>query len=310
MPEIIYQTKRISKDRMAIIDRVNEIIAEYDAMGFTLTLRQIFYQLVAGDEIPNTQKEYKRLGTILNDARLCGFMDWNAMEDRTRNIHTVSTWGSPRSLMKSAIVAWAVDRWKYHTVRPYVFIEKDALLGVVTPVCEELHVPVMSCRGYISQSEIWVQAQRMRRETINGQTPIVFHFGDHDPSGIDMSRDIEDRLRLFMSDGDDESEDDLSDSLEFHRIALNHSQIEQYNPPPNPAKKNDSRFKEYVKKYGKSSWELDALNPKVIGSLIRMHVEAKIDYHAWDAAVREEEEGGQALMKALDDLPGDDNGEE
>ncbi len=197
MPKIKYVDKTFQPDTLALIKRCNAIIAEYAAQGFVLTLRQLYYQLVSRDVIRNRQSEYKRLGSIVSDARLAGLIDWNSIEDRTRDLRKQPEWDNPAEI---------VD-------------EKDALVGVIEGVCNELGVPHFSCRGYTSQSEMWVAGQRLRGYVRKKQIPVIFHFGDHDPSGRDMTRDITDRLELFMG------------GLEVKRLALNMDQVEQYNPP-------------------------------------------------------------------------------
>jgi len=144
-----------------------------------------------------------------------------------------------------------------------VWVEKEALANVVGRVSEELDVPYFCCRGYVSQSEMWSAAQRFMRMQSSGRNIVLLHLGDHDPSGIDMSRDIEERLNLFGVN---------FNHFEFRRIALNMEQIQSFNPPPNPAKLTDSRANSYVRQFGDESWELDALEPRVIHSLIEDNV--------------------------------------
>src|SRR5258707_4874441 len=200
MPLIKYRNFRFSGATLAMIAKANEIVEEYRGQGFDLTLRQLYYRFVSRDLIKNTQKEYKRLGGIVNDARLAGLIDWNSIVDRTRSLRALPHWDSPSEIVESCAAQFNVDRWEGQPYRPEVWIEKDALVGVFERVCRELDVPLLSCRGYTSQSEMWGASQRMLAHSRNrngrrtGQTPIVFHFGDHDPSGKDMSRDIVDRL--------------------------------------------------------------------------------------------------------------------
>lgn len=271
MPLIAYKEIEFRPDTRALINKCNEIIAEYEGQGFTLTLRQLYYQLVARDLIPNRQREYKRLGGIVNDARLAGLIDWSAIEDRTRALRSLSHWSDPSELLDTCAQQFHLDMWAAQDYRPEVWIEKDALVGVIEGVCEELDVPFFSCRGYTSQSEMWGAAMRIKSRARGGQTPILFHFGDHDPSGKDMTRDITDRLQLFMG------------GVEVKRLALNMDQVEEYGPPPNPAKTTDSRYRAYIAEFGRESWELDALEPSVIADLIREAVSALIDAAAWKA---------------------------
>lgn len=287
MPKICYVPKRFSRSSQAIIDQANVIIDEYTAQGFDLTIRQIYYQFVARDLAPNKDSEYKRLGSIINDARLAGLIDWNSIQDRTRNLRALPHWDTPQGIVRGAAEQFMMDRWAGQSHRPEVWIEKDALLGVIAPICQELDVPYFSCRGYTSQSEMWVGGRRMEEWIELDYTPIVLHLGDHDPSGIDMTRDIIDRLEMF------------SGGVEVKRLALNKDQVEQYGPPPNPAKMTDSRYIGYIDLYGDESWELDALEPQVIADLIENAVVAlRTNVDVFEQIVADEDEA-KARLKAI-----------
>jgi len=160
MPRIAYIEKRFSRKNYQLIDTVNGIIDEYLDAGFDLTLRQLYYQLVARDIIPNSQKEYKRLGDVVSEARLAGHIDWNAIVDRTRNLRGGSHWNEPQSIILSATRSYAIDKWAAQPNRVEVWVEKDALIGVIEHACQPLDVNCFSCRGYTSQSEMWVAAER------------------------------------------------------------------------------------------------------------------------------------------------------
>jgi hypothetical protein len=129
----------------------------------------------------------------------------------------------------------------------------------------------------------------LKRYERAGQTPIILHFGDHDPSGIDMTRDIDDRLRMFMG------------GMEVRRLALNMDQVEQYQPPPNPAKLTDSRATGYIERFGDESWELDALDPTTLSALVRDEIQDRIlDDDAWQEQVQIEDEHRANLTKVSD----------
>lgn len=257
MAKELFIERSFKPESMALIDQANRIITDYRAQGFTLTLRQLYYQFVSRDLLPNKQSEYKRLGSIINDGRLAGLIDWSAIEDRTRNVRVHPSWNDPSDIIESAAVGYQEDIWLGQEYRPEIWIEKDALLGVIEPVCRRYRVPYFACRGYTSQSEQYRAGKRFAKHRSLSVTPIVFHLGDHDPSGIDMTRDNGDRLAMFAGD-----------EVEVRRLALNMKQITRYNPPPNPAKETDSRSSGYIEKFGSSSWELDALDPSVIDKLI------------------------------------------
>jgi hypothetical protein len=280
VPKIHYQDHTFSPSSLEIIDRANEIIEAYQAQGYVLTLRQLYYQFVSKDLLANTQKSYKRLGGIVNDARLAGLVDWNAIEDRTRSLSDQAHWQSPADIIDACASQFRHDKWAPQPHRVEVWIEKEALAGVFDRVCRELDVPYLSCRGYGSQSVMWRGARRMAARR---QPTVILHFGDHDPSGMDMSRDIVDRLRVFGI------------GIDFRRLALNMDQVEQYRPPPNPAKVTDSRARAYIQSYGDESWELDALEPAVLSDLVRQEIEAIRDPDLWQAEVERENEARDRL---------------
>lgn len=272
-----------------LIAEAEEIIDEYSAQGFELTLRQLYYQFVARGLMENSQLNYKRLGETVSKARLAGLLDWDVIVDRTRNLVENSHWSNPESIISSAASGYAIDKWADQDYRVEVWIEKEALVGVIERSCEDLDVPFFACRGYVSQSEQWRAGRRFRRYIKDGQAPVVIHLGDHDPSGIDMTRDNAERLEMFSWD-----------YIEVERIALNWDQVEKYNPPPNPAKMTDSRFGGYVTRFGNESWELDALDPKVLRELIEKEVLKYRDPDKWDAAVAREGEEKDSLFELSD----------
>lgn len=286
-----YTERKFKPESMAKIEQANAIIEEYQADGFTLTLRQLYYQFVSRDVIPNSDREYKNLGSILNDARLAGLVDWDAIEDRTRNLRRLPAWDSPADVIRSVSRQYRNNLWADQPSYCEVWIEKDALIGVIEPICNELRVPFFACRGYTSQSEVWSAGQRLIEHLNDGQAVTVFHLGDHDPSGIDMTRDNEDRLRMFIAAEADES------MFQIERLALNMDQVKRYKPPPNPAKLTDSRATGYLSKFGDKSWELDALDPKVIARMIRENVDSLIDDEKWEAAIAKEQRGIKKLAE-------------
>jgi hypothetical protein len=190
---------RIGPAKMTLINQANVIIARYAKDGYSLTLRQLYYQFVKDNLLPNRIQSYKRLGDAINDGRLAGLVDWNIIIDRTRGLRGPVTWPGPKSRMKAAAEGYTTDKWITQPVRPEIWIEKDALIGVVEDPCYTYQVDYFSNRGFTSQSAMYEAAQRIRRRLNKGQDVHIFHLGDHDPSGIDMSRDIESRLRMFLA---------------------------------------------------------------------------------------------------------------
>lgn len=282
-----YKSFRFGDPVLLMIEKANEIIAEYDEQGYELTLRQLYYQFVARDLIPNKQTEYKKLGSIINDGRLAGMISWASIVDRTRNLMGNQHWDSPSQRVRAAAGGYRIDKWAAQVYRVEVWIEKDALVGVIANVCSRNDVDYFSCRGYTSQSEMWAAGRRLKGYIAEGQKPVIIHLGDHDPSGIDMTRDIKERLTLFANA-----------SITVERIALNMNQVRKYKPPPNPAKLSDTRSKPYIKQFGSSSWELDALEPKAIEQLVEETILGYRAQAAWDSEIKNEERGKAEILKA------------
>lgn len=290
MPMIAYQEHRFNAGSLRMIANANAIITEYARQGYDLTLRQLYYQFVARDMLRNTMQEYKRLGSLVNDARLAGLIDWAHITDRTRNLHSLSRWDSPGSIVRACAEQYREDLWAGQRYRVEVWIEKEALAGVFQRVCDELRVDMFACRGYTSQSEMWAAGQRLRGILKAKQKPVILHFGDHDPSGLDMTRDIRERLQLFMG------------GVVLNRLALNMDQIEEHQPPPNPAKTTDSRYEAYLAEFSEESWELDALEPDLLAGLVRDAVAELRDDDAWETAQEHEEEGRTRLREVADEM--------
>lgn len=290
MPKIAYIEKDFRAPALRLIDQANKIIEEYQADDLKLTLRQLYYQFVARDLIPNQQKQYKRLGHIISEARLAGLIDWEAIEDRTRNLAELSHWRNVAEIIDAAAYSYRLDRWKDQPYQVECWIEKEALAGVISTPSENLDIPYFSCRGYVSQSEMWAAGERLQDVIDAGKTVIILHLGDHDPSGIDMTRDITERLELFLG---------TPHGTEFavKRIALTMDQVHEHRPPPNPAKTTDSRFSDYIRRYGTDSWELDALEPRILRDLVQTETEALIEPAAWKDSLSRQEKNRKILTK-------------
>ncbi len=239
---------------LAVIEQANNIIRKYQDDGYDLTLRQLYYQFVARDLIPNNQSEYNKLGRVVSNGRLAGLIDWDAIKDRTRSMHQNYHEVNPEKAIQYTADCYAIDTRKTQDVYLEAWVEKEALVGVIERACREIDIPWFACKGFVSLSSLYEAARRCLR--VGGKEVVILHLGDHDPSGVDMTRDNRERMEMFGV------------NLTLRRIALNMDQVEQYNPPPNFAKLTDSRGSGYVEKYGNKAWELDALDPPVLNSLI------------------------------------------
>lgn len=280
--------KRFGPERLRLIGTANQIVTEYQAQGFRLTLRQLFYQMVSANVLPNTERSYKMLGETVSDGRLVGLIDWDAIEDRVRVPNQPPEFDNLQDLVGVALRSYRLPRWKDQENYVELWVEKDALAGVLRPLAMEYHVTLMVNRGYSSQSAMYESARRFKEAEDEGKNPVLLYLGDHDPSGEDMVRDIQDRMERFGVEG-----------LEVRKIALTMAQVEQYNPPPNPAKMTDSRAKGYVALHGRSSWEVDALKPDILQRIIRRNIVGLLDKEAYQNVIEQEEKDKAALSDVV-----------
>lgn len=288
-----YRDKKFHDKSLALIDTCNNIIEDMQAQGYKLTLRQLYYQLVTLNLITNSEKSYDNIGALLSDARLAGLVDWDAIEDRLRHLRGLPHWNDPSEIVKSSASQFNFDLWEDQDTRIEVWVEKEALAGIISRSAVRLDVPYLSCKGYTSQSEMWGAGQRIVGYGEEGKNTVILHLGDHDPSGIDMTRDIDERLTMFC-------EGHGQPGPIIKRIALNMNQVRQYNPPPNPTKITDCRSPKYIAQFGHECWELDALTPKVIDDLITEHINQNLDVDKFKAAKRRQEVARAELREIAD----------
>lgn len=277
-----------------LIEHAERICADWQRQGYDLTLRQLYYQFVAAALIPNSFESYKSLGNTIDQARLAGLLDWRYIVDRTRNVYrTQGNDTTPDAAIRMTAQAYSLPRWDNQPNHVEVWVEKEALSGIVERAAREVAINYFACRGYVSQSEMYDSGRRFGRIARNKPVHVIY-LGDHDPSGIDMARDITERLAMFSYGAD----------ITVTRVALNMDQIEQYSPPPNFAKTTDARFEPYAEQYGDQSWELDALAPSVIHDLIVGAVRPLMDLDAW-ADVEEQEREDRARLELVADRWGE-----
>lgn len=290
MSKIFYQHEAFTDAALGVIASAEQICQRYAAQGYSLTLRQLYYQFIAADAFPesrrnaagtkNHQQNYKWLGDLVSKARVAGRIDWNHIEDRTRSVGGGDGgWDSPAQLVESNADIYHISRRDGQQQYIEVWVEKEALADVIRRPCRRWRVPYFACKGSPSTSEMHSAALRLRAQERDGLDCTVIYLGDHDPTGMDIPRDVQDRLALFRS------------GAEVKRIALNMDQILELDPPPSPAKLTDSRAQKYIEEYGDDSWELDAIDPAALDRLVEDELAAATDMGPWEErAAREQRE--------------------
>lgn len=330
---------KLSQANKNRLDQINEIIEEYRQQNYVLTLRQLYYQLVSRDVIPNHVKEYAKLSSLLKEGRMGGVVDWSAIEDRLRVPFTPASWDSPAEILETATNQYKKPRMKGQENYLEVWVEKDALSGVLKRVTSQYHVPILVNRGYSSASAMYDSYKRFKDAFDIGQSVTILYLGDFDPSGMDMIRDIYARSLEFLygdysimshmedlyNDLDEDAREDIDrdyyddelaqDDGEYQTsrgylmskikvvpIALTRAQITRYKPPPNPAKKTDPRSKKFIAEHGASSWEVDALKPEILNALLTDAIEERIDLTMYNKIIKEEESDKKKLQKVIKDF--------
>lgn len=262
---------RLSKANRIMLERINTILEEYRNDGYVLTLRQLYYQLVSKDIIPNNDREYAKLSNILKKGRMAGIVDWSAIEDRVR-VPKLPYWvRDVQHAIQDTIEQYRVNRMQGQQRNIEIWVEKDALSNVLFRVTSKYHIRLMVNRGYSSISAMYDAHRRLR------SGDVILYFGDHDPSGKDMVRDIRERMEEFGRE------------IDVRPVALTMEQIRRFNPPPNPAKITDPRAKWYIREYGRTSWELDALPPRELIRLAEEAVEELIDLDQYNRCLDREQ---------------------
>lgn len=283
-----------------LLVRILQVLEVFKNQGYWLTLRQLYYQLVARDYVPNSVKSYNRIGNVVNNGRLSGIIDWSMIEDRVRRPSVRGHWTSTRDILSAAANQYYKDHWVGQQNYVEVWCEKDAVSNIIEPVCKQWDVLFMANRGYTFQTAMYDAFQRYSAARSEDKELHLIYLGDHDPSGMDMTRDIEDRMGLFLYFNG--YFDEVHSFDEVDRVALNIDQIKRYKPPENPAKQTDSRFGSYVTRYGMKSWELDALSPSVLASIVNDAIAKYVDVDKWQAVEQEQIDERDEALKKIDEI--------
>ncbi|MDY0167447.1 MAG: hypothetical protein RBS80_12940 [Thermoguttaceae bacterium] len=245
-----------------------------------MTLRQVFYQLVARAELANTLTRYKALSRALASARRDGDIPWEWIEDRLRVPRQVPMWDGLADFADDAAASFALNVWDTQPAYVEAWLEKDALSGIFQDVLYTYGATLNVGRGYDSWTAVHDAAQRYQA----AEVPVtVLYFGDFDPSGEDMVRSLRERLA------------EEGARPEVVKCALTPEDIERYSLPPAMAKRSDSRARAFIAKHGDVSVELDALPTSVLRERLTAEVEARMDLYALHC-IRETEERERAEL--------------
>lgn len=286
-----------------VVSNIVSIVEDYNSQGYNLTLRQLHYQLVSANAIVNHQTAYKKLGTILDDCRYAGIIDWDNIVDRGRSLNYPWYENSVKSALENTALTYRLERQigQYNHVE--VWTEKDALSEIFSRSTNKYGVGLCVNKGYTSSSAIYKAYERFADVANQGRKVVILYFGDHDPSGLDMIRDVRERIFFMMLNGELVDEKAMAvGALEVIPIGLTMKQIKQYKLPPNPAKLTDTRANAYIKKFGMQSWEVDALKPEVLTAIVESNIEEQIDMDLYNEKMIQEEKERKQIKSLVKNL--------
>jgi len=266
---------------------IAQVAADYDR----LSVRQLFYQLVSRGAVDKTERAYKRVCDAAVQMRLSGALDYRQVVDGHRTRRVTYAHDGLRAALEGAHRLYRRNYWTEQPTHVEVWSEKDALSGVIHPVCDRYGVPYVATRGFPSVTLIYESAQAI---TATGKPARVFYFGDHDASGQSISAGLERDLAGHGA------------AVAVERVALNPDQVTAYRLPTRPGKQSDSRHAAFAARFGDASVELDALPPDVLTALVEHSILSAIDPDSWGrvATVERLEEMTLASLAASDFTPG------
>lgn len=268
-----------------------------------MTLRQLYYRFVALDVLENKESQYNYLGEAIKEARIDGEIPWGWVEDRTRSagagdhdeVEPRDHFEERLSWLKNADGSYNRPRWEGQDRYVEVWVEKEALAGVFEAVARDLKVVSFPNRGYTSVTLLKQAADRIEDNASGGSTPRILYFGDFDPSGQDIERNIRDKLN-----------DVFGVSVIVERVALTREQIDERKLPPQPAKRSDSRYEDFVQEHGDMAVELDALPPEDLRSMVRRAVEKHFDEDQRQEVLAKQRRHRAAIADWIDEVLADD----
>lgn len=270
MSKIQTSPKKIRKPQartQPLRDAITQVGSEYERMS----VRQLFYQLVSRGAVEKTEQAYKRVCDQAAQMRLDGSLDYRKIVDGHRSRRIVRAFGSLTEALENTSALYRQNAWLDQPTWVEIWCEKDALTGVIQPICERYGVPYVATRGFPSITLIYESAMQM---VGRGKPTIVYYFGDHDASGRAISQNLERDLCAHGA------------PVTVFRVALEPQHITEFNLPTRPGKKTDSRHAKFAARYGSASVELDALPPDTLTSWVESCIVRNIDAETWKRTQR------------------------
>lgn len=292
-----------------IISAVRHIANKSAQTGYDISIRGVYYKLVAQNLIPNYRQAYKKLGDIIRDARYAGVLDWDVIKiDGARSKQIQYAVDGVDDALEDTIEKYKLDRQAGQSNYIEVWCEKDTLVDLLRTITDKYHIPLCIAKGRQSTSAIYKAYQRARHAVSEGRQVKLIYVGDHDPDGLDMIRDVKDRINEMLESSQTHYENcgldykyHLTGALEVIPAALTLDQIRQYNLPPNYAKETSACYKKYVKTYKTTEcWEVDALDNEILHDIVEKHILDLINVVMYTNIIEQEKADRETLREFID----------
>lgn len=274
-------------DAKALLDDVHDVLAAF-RLFLPLTIRQIFYRLVATTGFPKTERGYKRLGEVLNRARRAGLVSWDAIRDDGFHKPGNLGWddvGDFLGAVRGSVERFTLDRQAGQPRRVVVWCEAGGMVPQLDRVAREYSVPVYSSGGFDS---VTVKHQLASEFAAMGNV-VVFHIGDHDPSGVHVFGSLDGDIRAFL--------DAMGGEAEFVRLAVTPDQIDEHNLPTSPAKATDRRA------FDGDTVQAEALPPDVLAGVVGDAILSRLNRAALFEVLDRERDAKRRLEAWVQTLP-------
>jgi hypothetical protein len=278
---------KISAAKTPFLEAILQVLRERNDF-WPLTDRQIHYALLndpplihakkPGSVYKNDQKSYRATIDLVTRARLEGLIEFDAIHDPTR---PVTVWRVHREA--STFIRGELDGFLKNYYRDLqqsqpnhleIVVEKNTVSNIVEPVAMEYCIPTTSGRGYSSLPPRYEMAERFRRS--GKERLVLLVASDFDPEGQDIAHSLARSMR-----------DDFGViKIEPIKVALTASQVTEMNlPPMMKAKETSSRYGKFTERYGDNVFELEAIPPERLQTILRASIDAVLDVKAFNAEI-------------------------
>ena len=280
---LTYPTRQIKRQRAtkAEVETRREALLDIIDDGKPMTVRQVFYQATVRGLVEKAESGYGKVQNDLTLMRRDGVMPYDWLADNTRWQRKPQTFDSVEQALRETAAFYRKSLWTDADSYVEIWLEKDALSGVILPITSMYDVPLMVARGYASLSFLYNAADYINTLTV---PTYIYHLGDFDPSGVNAGEKIEETLREMAPDAE----------IYFERLAVTEEQIDAWNLPTRPTKKSDTRSKSF----GDISVELDAIEPNRLRQIVQEAIEQHLPQEQY-AVLKAAEESERKIIRRL-----------